>query len=190
MGTEGYILCIFLGLPARFDFVCRDEWKYTLVFSTVSHPGILYWPRRILSFSLRIYYAYENLRTLLWCNNHTKCTLFAVYRKLCQALDAQCWFYKLCSVLEIVIVDFCICSRCLIWITIKILTGFTFGGYQKFWPRYKTILPSSFDSGQYDLSQSILYKYLGKYAVIGKMWKGGKLQLLMHKSDLTPCVSL
>ena len=31
-------------------------------------------------------------RTILWRNNHTQGTLFAVYRKFRQALDAQCWF--------------------------------------------------------------------------------------------------
>ena len=31
-------------------------------------------------------------RTLLWRNNHTQGTLFAVYRIFRQALDAQCWF--------------------------------------------------------------------------------------------------
>ena len=31
-------------------------------------------------------------RTLLWRNNHTQGTLFAVYQKFRQALDAQCLF--------------------------------------------------------------------------------------------------
>ena len=36
---------------------------------------------------------------------------------------------------EIAIGDLCICSRCLIWITITILTGLTFGRYHIYCPR-------------------------------------------------------
>ena len=52
---------------------------------------------------------------------------------------------------EIVIVDLCICSRCLIWITITILTGLTFGRYHIYCP-HKTHLALVFDSGQYESS--------------------------------------
>ena len=74
-------------------------------------------------------------RTLLWCNNHTQGTLFAVYRKFRQALDAQCWFddvfetfhaeETLCSVgycmlhnLRVRLIKFRVCSRCLMWLII------------------------------------------------------------------------
>ena len=71
-------------------------------------------------------------------------------------------------------VDLCICSRCLIWITIKILTGLTFGRYHIYCP-HKTHIALVYDSEKYESS-------LGN--IIGISLKASQYYIIVRTSPL------
>ena len=116
---------------------------------------VSYSPRCFCHFHCASIYAYKNLRTLraLYCDvsitpkAHTVCSVSKISSSTgCSVLDGLTKFFS-------VLWDYhvCICSRCLIWIIITILTGLTLGRYHIYCP-HKTHSALVFDSGQYESS--------------------------------------